>query len=116
MKESKALSILTALLTALLVVSGSVAVPLLLRPFYYAHIEFFDLTQYGVTVEQIKVAYDQMMDFPISSAFSRPQNTLTIASAKGIAVPIPLLVIIFPSTTTASVDKSAPINFSSNPG
>ena len=65
MKESKVLSVLTALLTALLVVSGSVAVPLLLRPFYYAHIEFFDLTQYGVTVEQIKVAYDQMMDFCI---------------------------------------------------
>ena len=65
MKESKVLSVLMALLTALLVVSGSVAVPLLLRPFYYAHIEFFDLTQYGVTVEQIKVAYDQMMDFCI---------------------------------------------------
>ena len=63
MKESKPLSGLMALLTALLVVSGSIAVPLLFRPFYYAHIDLFDLTQYGVTVEQIKVAYDQMMDF-----------------------------------------------------
>ena len=65
MKESKPLSGLLALLTALLVVSGSVAVPLLFRPVYYAHIELFDLTQYGVTVGQIKLAYDQMMDFCI---------------------------------------------------
>lgn len=65
MKESKALSGLLALLTALLVVSGSVAVPLLFRPFYYAHIDLFDLTQYGVTAEQIRLAYDQMMDFCI---------------------------------------------------
>jgi len=63
MKESKALTILFAILTALLVVSGSIAVPLLFRPFYYAHIEIFDLTSYGISVEQIKTAYDQMMDF-----------------------------------------------------
>lgn len=63
MKQSKPLTILMSLLTALLVLTGSVAVPLLCRPFYYAHIEVFDLTKYGVTVEQIKTAYDQMMDF-----------------------------------------------------
>ena len=63
MKESKSLTIIFAVLAALLVVSGSVAVPLLFRPFYYAHIELFDLTKYGVTVEQIKAAYGQMMDF-----------------------------------------------------
>ena len=63
MKESRFLTVFMAVLTALLVVSGSVAVPLLLRPFYYAHIEAFDLTSYGIAVEQIKVAYNQMMDF-----------------------------------------------------
>lgn len=63
MKGSKPISILLALCTALLTVSGAVAVPLLFRPFYYAHIEAFDLTKYGVSVEQIKTAYDQMMDF-----------------------------------------------------
>lgn len=38
MRTSKPLSVLLAVLTALLVLSGSIAVPLLCRPFYYAHI------------------------------------------------------------------------------
>ena len=63
MKQSKPLSVLLSVLTALLVLTGSIAVPLLCRPFYYAHIDVFDLTQYGAGVEQIKLAYDQMMDF-----------------------------------------------------
>lgn len=63
MKESKILTPVFALLTAVLVISGSVAVPLLFRPFYYAHIGYFGLTGYGVSVEQIKTAYNQMMDF-----------------------------------------------------
>lgn len=63
MKESKLISFVQAILTALLVVSASIAVPLLFRPFYYAHIESYGLTQYGVSVEEIKLAYNQMMDF-----------------------------------------------------
>ena len=38
MKQSKILSVLLAVLTACLVLSSSVAVPILCRPFYYAHI------------------------------------------------------------------------------
>ena len=38
MKTSKPLSLLSSLLTALAVLSGSIAAPLLCRPFYYAHI------------------------------------------------------------------------------
>ena len=38
MKNSKLLAVLAALFTALAVLSGAVAVPLLCRPFYYAHI------------------------------------------------------------------------------
>jgi len=63
MKTSKPLAVLLSILTALTVVTGSVAVPLLCRPFYHAHIESLGLTEYGLTVEQIKVAYGQMMDF-----------------------------------------------------
>ena len=36
MKQSKILSVLLAVLTACLVLSSSVAVPILCRPFYYA--------------------------------------------------------------------------------
>ena len=38
MKPSKLLSLFTGVFTALLVLSASIALPLLCRPFYYAHI------------------------------------------------------------------------------
>ena len=64
MKTSKPLAILLAVVTAVLLVSASVAVPLLCRPFYYAHIEPMGLEEYsGLSREQICRAYDEMMDF-----------------------------------------------------
>ena len=63
MKTSKPLSVLLSLLTALLVISASIAVPLLCRPFYYAHIGPMNLTAYGLAEEQIITAYDEMMNF-----------------------------------------------------
>lgn len=64
MKTSKPLSILLSVLTALLVLSGSIAVPLLCRPFYYAHIDAMGMTEYtGLTAEQIRQAFDEVMDF-----------------------------------------------------
>lgn len=64
MKPSKPLAFLTSLFTALLVLSASVAVPLLCRPFYYAHIEALNLDGYtGLTAEQIRTAFDEMMDY-----------------------------------------------------
>lgn len=64
MKTSKPLSLLSALLTALAVLSGSIAAPLLCRPFYYAHIGPMGLAEYvGLTPEQIRQAFDQVMDF-----------------------------------------------------
>ena len=38
MKSSKLLCVLLAVLTGLVVLTASVAVPILCRPFYYAHI------------------------------------------------------------------------------
>ena len=64
MKISKPLAVLLSVVTAVLVVSASVAVPLLCRPFYYAHIEPMGLVEYsGLSEEQICRAYDEMMDF-----------------------------------------------------
>ena len=46
------------------VLSLSIAVPLLFRPFYYAHIEAMDLQRVsGHTYQEIKDSYDSMMDF-----------------------------------------------------
>lgn len=63
-KTSKSLALVLALLSALAVLSGSVAVPLLCRPFYYAHIQALDLPGLtGLTAEQIRQAFDQVMDY-----------------------------------------------------
>ena len=63
-RPSKLLSLGAALCTALLVLTGSIAVPILCRPFYYAHIAALDLSEYtGLSVEEIKTAFDQMLDF-----------------------------------------------------
>jgi integral membrane protein (TIGR01906 family) len=62
----------TALLTVsliLLILSGSIAVPLLCRPFYYAHIQALQLPeQTGYTAAQIREAFDEMMDFCLYDA------------------------------------------------
>ena len=63
MKTSKPLSITLSVLTALVVLTGAVAVPLLCRSFYYAHIGPMGLEGWGLTREEIETAYDEMMDF-----------------------------------------------------
>lgn len=63
MRESKPLALWQAVVTALAVLSGSVAVPILCRPFYYAHIGALHLEEWGLTREEICRAYDQMLDF-----------------------------------------------------
>ncbi len=63
MKTSKVLSVLLSILIALVVLAGSIAVPLLCRSFYYAHIGPMRLEEYGLSREEIKTAYDEMMDF-----------------------------------------------------
>ena len=63
MKTSKLLSVLCSILIALVVLTGAIAVPLLCRPFYYAHIGGMGLTSYGLPEEEIKTAYDEMMDY-----------------------------------------------------
>ena len=69
MRKSKLLSVVYSLLTALLVLTGAIAVPLLCRPFYYAHIEALDLpAQVGLSVEQIKTAFNEMMDYCMGAA------------------------------------------------
>lgn len=51
------------------ILSVSVALPLVFRPFYYAHIEALHLPERtGYTAAQIREAYDQMMDFCMKGA------------------------------------------------
>ena len=55
--------ILTAA-TMLLLLSAAIAVPILLRPFYYAHAAFLHLPeQTGWSMAQIHEAYNEMLNF-----------------------------------------------------
>lgn len=64
MKQSKLLTIVLAVVLAVILLAGSIAVPILCRPFYYAHIGPLELeTRTGFTREEIKTAYDEMLDY-----------------------------------------------------
>lgn len=56
--------VLLAVCTALLVIAAAIAVPIVLRPFYYAQTDALKLPQQtGYSVGVIRQAYDQVMDF-----------------------------------------------------
>ncbi len=62
----KTLGIIKAVLIALVVLSGAIALPILFRSFYYWHIRPMGLDQIlDLDFEQVKTAYDSMMDFCI---------------------------------------------------
>lgn len=64
MKPSKLLTVLLAAAMAVVLLTGSIAVPILCRPFYYAHIHPLDLCRTtGLSEGEIRTAYDEMMDF-----------------------------------------------------
>ncbi len=57
-------AVIRAMLIALVILSGAIALPILFRPFYWWHMEPFGIPEYmGLTAEQIKQAYGEMMDY-----------------------------------------------------
>ena len=64
--KMKLVSVAVVILTALLIVSVGITLPILFRPFYYMQIDALELPEStGLTFSDIKVAYDEMMDFCI---------------------------------------------------
>ena len=64
MKTSRPLTVQLAILMALLLLTGAIAAPILCRPFYYAHIGPLQLEgRTGLTEEEIKTAYNEMLDY-----------------------------------------------------
>ena len=64
MKTSKLLCALTAVLTALTLLTAAIAAPILCRPFYYAHIGPMGLEdRTGLTRDEIKTAFNEMLDY-----------------------------------------------------
>ncbi|MBQ8880906.1 MAG: TIGR01906 family membrane protein [Oscillospiraceae bacterium] len=66
-------AMLMAVLIALVILSGAIAVPILFRPFYWWHIGPLGIAEHmGMSVPQIKDAYGEMLDYCIglSDSFS----------------------------------------------
>ncbi len=62
--KNKLLTTIFAISTVLLIISASIALPIYIRPFYYAHIEAYNLTEAtGRTEEEIRAAYDEVLDY-----------------------------------------------------
>ena len=58
------LSVLFALALVFFVLTASIALPIYIRPFYYAHIEPMGLEAYtGLTAAQLKEAYNGILDY-----------------------------------------------------
>lgn len=73
----KAVTGLAALLLALLILSFSIAVPILFRPFYYLQIDTLDLPERtGWSEEVIREAYDEVLDYCV---LGRPFGTGQLA-------------------------------------
>ena len=64
MKRSRLLSALLAAAIALALLTGSIALPIVCRPFYYAHIGALHLEERtGLSRAEIRTAYDEMLDY-----------------------------------------------------
>ena len=64
--RGKWIAVLRSVLIGLTVLTGAIAGPVLWRSFFYLHIEPMHLTDaVGLSAEQIKTAYNEMMDFCI---------------------------------------------------
>ena len=64
MKQSKLLTVVLAIVIAVVLLSAAIAAPILCRPFYYAHIGPLELEERtGLTREEIKTAYNEMLDY-----------------------------------------------------
>ncbi len=64
MKTSKLLTVVLAVVLALVLLTAAIAVPILCRPFYYAHIGPMKLVERtGFSEAQIKTAFNEMLDY-----------------------------------------------------
>ena len=60
----RALSLILAVALFFFIITASIALPIYIRPFYYAHIEPLNLSEAsGYSEQQIKTAYNEVLDY-----------------------------------------------------
>ncbi len=68
MRKSRLFTVLFAIAIGLTLLTFSIAVPIFCRPFYYSQIDSLDLVEdTGYSEEEIKTAYDEMLDYCIGT-------------------------------------------------
>ncbi len=83
--KHKFLAVGQAILIALVILSGAIALPILCRPFFYLHIDAYSLPEaVGLTAQQVRTAYNEMMDFCMGLSGSFSAGVLPF-SAEGAA-------------------------------
>lgn len=105
MKE-KLFGIIQAVLIALVILSGTIALPILCRPFFYMHIKPMDLgAMVGLTEEGVKTAYNEVMDYciGISQTFSAGQLPFSEEGASHFADVQKLFVLDLRVLAVASI-------------
>ena len=86
--KQKILAITQAVLIALVVLSGAIALPVLFRPFFYWHIAPLGLPELvELTVPEIKTAYNEVMNYCIglSDSFSAGSLPFSVSGAEHFA-------------------------------
>lgn len=64
MVKNRILTFIFSVATVLLIISVSIALPIYIRPFYYAHIEPLSLeTRTGESAADIRASYDEVLDY-----------------------------------------------------
>ncbi len=64
MLKNRFFTIIICIFTILFTITFSIALPICFRPFYYYHIEKYNLEEYtGKSESQIKEAYDEVLDY-----------------------------------------------------
>lgn len=67
--KNRILSVALSIVLALVAISGSIAVPIVCRPFYYTHIKMLELPEEtGWSEAEIRAAYDDVMDYLLRDA------------------------------------------------
>jgi integral membrane protein (TIGR01906 family) len=83
--KHKLLAVAQAIVIALVILAGAIALPILCRFFFYLHIEPYGLTEaMGLTAAEIKTAYNEMMDYCMGLSGSFSAGVLPF-SAEGAA-------------------------------
>ena len=62
--KKRMLSLICMVSLSLFLLTAAIGLPIYIRPFYYAHIDAFDLpARSGYTAEEIRDAYDEVLDY-----------------------------------------------------